>query len=198
MGAAGLLLLGMVGCEEQIEEREIAKGIESMPDASERATPSAPTIGTERPTDAGDSSTPWIVPDGWEIDPQERPMRLATLVITDVPTGPVEVAVSQFPGQVGGVLANVNRWRGQTGLGPVSEDELPGLLTRFGSEAASGYLLRIDGGETTMLAAGVYEAAAERTWFVRVTTDYETADAVEEQVFDFAKSIATRLSGADG
>jgi len=41
--------------------------------------------------------------------------------------GGAEVSVSIFPGQVGGVLANVNRWRGQLGLGAVAESDLAGM-----------------------------------------------------------------------
>jgi hypothetical protein len=38
--------------------------------------------------------------------------------------GGVEISVSEFQGSVGGVLANVNRWRGQLGLAPIAESEL--------------------------------------------------------------------------
>jgi hypothetical protein len=35
------------------------------------------------------------------------------------PDGKAEVTVSAFPGDTGGLLANLNRWRGQIGLEPV-------------------------------------------------------------------------------
>ena len=44
-------------------------------------------------------------------------MRLATL--TD---GQAEIAISAFGGNVGGILANVNRWRGQVKLPPVATE----------------------------------------------------------------------------
>ena len=34
-----------------------------------------------------------------------------------------------FPGDVGGTLANVNRWRGQAGLSPISQGELAASLS---------------------------------------------------------------------
>ncbi len=185
----GLICIGVTGCEEGVREREVPKGVESVPGPSVPATPSA-----EAPSTGDDPSEPWAVPAGWERDHLTRQMRYATFMINSAPGGPVEVAITRFPGQVGGVLANVNRWRGQTGLQPVSEDELDQLLTRFGSEDASGYLLRLDGESGTMLAAGVYEREADRTWFVRVTTSAQAADAVEEDVFDFARSMADALA----
>lgn len=93
-------------------------------------------------------------------------MRLATLVF-ESQSGPVEVAVTRFPGDVGGVLANVNRWRQQAGLTPVEDAE--GLITRFERPGFQGYWLRIEGEGQHTLAAGVFEASASQTWFARVT-----------------------------
>ncbi len=41
-----------------------------------------------------------------------------------------------------------------------------------------------------MLAVGVYEAAADRTWFVRATAPADAIDRVEPEVTAFARSIA--------
>ena len=37
--------------------------------------------------------------------------------------GQADVTISKFPGDVGGMVANVQRWRGQLGLSPGSADE---------------------------------------------------------------------------
>ena len=39
-----------------------------------------------------------------------------------------DMAITAFPGDVGGNLANVNRWRGQLGLQPIGEAELGSVL----------------------------------------------------------------------
>ena len=39
-----------------------------------------------------------------------------------------EIAVTVFPGNVGGLTANVNRWRGQIGLAPLAPAELEANL----------------------------------------------------------------------
>lgn len=51
----------------------------------------------------------WTVPEGWSAGP-DRPMRLGTLLASD---GTTECAITAFPGEVGGIEANLRRWLGQ-------------------------------------------------------------------------------------
>jgi hypothetical protein len=88
------------------------------------------------------------LPEGWTLDPTPRPMRVATYIITD-PGGPVEVALTRFPGDTGGVLGNINRWRQQVGLGPVTEAELPATVRSFAE--GRGYGVEIENGDRTLL-----------------------------------------------
>src|SRR5690349_3907522 len=61
----------------------------------------------------------WDTPEGWRAVIADQPMRVATFRAG--PGDGVEVSVTAFPGDVGGLLANVNRWRGQVGLAPAQE-----------------------------------------------------------------------------
>jgi hypothetical protein len=71
-----------------------------------------------------DGSTPSVgsssLPAGWEQDPNPSPPRLAAYRIASG-DGNAEVTITRFPGDTGGLLANINRWRGQVGLEPVAE-----------------------------------------------------------------------------
>lgn len=87
-------------------------------DAMMRATPV---------TTADGPGLAWTAPAHW-TDGGERSMRKATFVITGEDGATAELAVTAFPGNVGGNLANVNRWRQQLGVAPVSEAELGRLL----------------------------------------------------------------------
>src|SRR5688572_3030443 len=60
----------------------------------------------------------WELPEGWKLDDKPAPMRFATILIPAEPK-PLQLTVSKFPGDVGGTLANINRWRGQIALPPV-------------------------------------------------------------------------------
>ena len=173
-------------CDEaRIEEHHVNKGVESVPAPADDAVLDQNGAGvTEAVTDQ-----PWVVPPGWLLDPEPRSMRLATYRVQDT-EGPIEVALSRFPGRVGGELANVNRWRGQLGLGPIEADELESILTRFEAPGFAGYEVQLVSGTGAMLAAGVYEQSEDRTWFVRTTVAPEAVDRLAPQVFGVARSIA--------
>jgi hypothetical protein len=180
-----LFFVALTGCERESMDNQV----ESVPAAEAE---------TEAPEGAADTEAkqpatpdlPWTVPDGWTEDPAPRQMRLATYIATDT-TGPVEVAVTRFSGRVGGDLANINRWRGQMGLTPISEADLSQAIVRFTAPGYDGYEARIESPSGVMLAAGVYDESIDQMWFVRATLpDTEVADRIETDLFGMARSIA--------
>ncbi len=186
-------LLIFAGCKsEEVRVYDAPKG--SQPISGEtgerqQATTQVPPAQSRAETTPASNDRPWLVPDGWEESDENPPMRYATFFAPG-PTGPVEVAITQFPGDVGGDLANVNRWREQIGLSTITPVELPESFERtFQNDGFDGKVLHLQGEQTHMLAAIIKEDAANRTWFVRVMTDSETAYAVKEAVFDFSQTF---------
>jgi len=183
-----LLILGAAvgGCDQRgIEEHTVPKGVEP--------TVAAPVAPVETPgADPGESASgigePWHLPDGWRRLDGSRPMRVATFAV-EIGDRTVEIALSRFAGQTGGVLANVNRWRGQLGLDPIGEGDLEGAINRFESPGFGGYWLRIEGESDYMLAAGVHDQSADQTWFVRASGSAEVMDGVESDFIAFATSF---------
>ena len=45
--------------------------------------------------------------------------------------GESDLSITAFPGDVGGELMNVNRWRGQVGLPPIRQEELESSVSRL-------------------------------------------------------------------
>lgn len=74
---------------------------------------------------ASTSGLGWSVPSGWTRAP-EKPSRLVTFYAGEEA---LECYVTVLPGDAGGALANVNRWRGQLELGPIDERELASAAT---------------------------------------------------------------------
>lgn len=185
---ASLLLIGVALCscrDERITTQQVPKGSEKIVGELEDSAP----------VTASEALRIWRLPEGWSEVPATSAMRLATLMV-EVPGGdPVEVAVTSFPGDVGGDLANVNRWRGQMGLEPLAQENLEAALDRFSSPGYAGYFLRIDGATGTMLAAGIRDVKGGRSWFVRIMTDPATATALQDHVRAFAASFGA-ASGA--
>ncbi|NDV63104.1 hypothetical protein G0Q06_11625 [Puniceicoccales bacterium CK1056] len=61
------------------------------------------------------------IPEDWTQQPPSQ-MKLLSFKAGTPPELMAECAVSAFPGDVGGRLANINRWRRQVGLGPTTEE----------------------------------------------------------------------------
>jgi hypothetical protein len=72
----------------------------------------------------------WTAPASWQSK-QASSMRKATYVISGDGGATAELAVTAFPGDVGGDIANVNRWRGQVGLDAVSDAEAAAAIQRI-------------------------------------------------------------------
>ncbi|MFW6060863.1 MAG: hypothetical protein ACODAQ_11835, partial [Phycisphaeraceae bacterium] len=206
-------LLSGLGCsEDPFEQYTVPKGSERIAEARSTDVPrqreQTPSADGEQRSDARspgssdakgttiDEEAAWVVPEGWRVLEASRPMRVATFVVDDQ-AGPVEVAVTRFAGDVGGVLANVNRWRGQLDMEPIGEADLDELLTRFERPGFKGYLLHLRGPRQHMLAAGIHEPGEDRTWFVRVVAAEAVARRVKREVFAFARSFGTAKASRD-
>lgn len=129
----------------------------------------------------------WILPAGWRELPGSG-MRVATLI----PPGPgkVEVTVTAFPGDVGGELANVNRWRGQIALPPIEEAGLikarQSLVSKAGMVALYDFTSE-DGKKTRLIAGTIF--ASDSTWFFKLMGDDEPASAARPAFVSLLRSL---------
>ena len=109
------------------------------------------------------------LPGHWSLRPADPPRLASFDVRGDAYTA--EVAVTRFPGDVGGELANVNRWRRQIGEPPLSSlDGQESVAFPFGGGAAK--LLPIvkpqpNADDPAILVAFIPRAT--ETWFVKMT-----------------------------
>ena len=65
----------------------------------------------------------WVLPEGWEEGKQSS-MRLASYNVPLSGGGVGDFSLVQLGGVAGGVMANINRWRGQIGLGDATPEEI--------------------------------------------------------------------------
>jgi hypothetical protein len=133
----------------------------------------------------------WEIPAGWKQQAGERPMRVATFNAGADATA-IEIAVSTFPGDAGGLLANVNRWRGQVGLAPVTNETLAPTLSEAKSPGFTVYTMRLAGAAKHMLGAVITDDAQQRTWFIKATASEAAAGAHEAAFIAFAKSFKNK------
>ncbi len=178
----------LTGCDQdQIQSYRAPK--DPPPAARAGTRQPAAAVGQRRRMD-------WTVPQGWRTSNKESPMRVATFEAGDGPQQ-IEIAVSMFPGETGGLLANVNRWRGQLGLDPIEEDQLIEHLTPFANTGVRGVTLDMTGpgGEPTadqpaqrMIAAIIYDEQGFM-WFVKTMADPGVLSQYKDQVVAFAGSF---------
>jgi len=118
----------------------------------------------------------WTAPKGWKDVPGSG-MRVATLE-PPAAHGKAEATVTAFPGDVGGELANVNRWRGQIALPPLAEADLPAarraVRCRLGEIAV--YDFTGGGAKPTRLVAGMISVGGT-TWFFKLMGEAEAVAA---------------------
>lgn len=129
----------------------------------------------------------WSTPRGW----QERGgdgMRMATLVPPG--RGRAEVTVVALPGDVGGELANVNRWRGQLGLEPLEPAALEAARLRLDSRAGpvSVYDFTSAGPSKTRLVAAAVRVG-ETSWFFKLMGEEAAAAAARPAFLELLKGL---------
>ncbi len=123
----------------------------------------------------------WELPEGWTELPAGG-FRVASFQIEG--DTPLSVAITRFPGDVGGLHANVNRWLGQVGLGPVSPDEVDSVAEKLDVGDLEVRIVDAKGEQQRLLAALVPGDA--ETWFVKVSG---APDAIESAVESFRRFV---------
>jgi len=145
-------------------------------------TASAPPLAPAPDLAAADNSgrPKWSTPPTWQ-EQKPGPMQMAKYLAPSA-AGKAEVTVSMLPGAAGGLLPNVNRWRGQIGLPPVAESELPGMLTRLELSGAEGVVVDMTASQSKRrLVAGIV-TVADNKWFYKLMGD-DAAVAQERPAF---------------
>jgi len=68
------------------------------------------------------SQDKWFIPEGWEPG-KKSSMRIGSFSVQDGNDSSLDISVTAFPGDLGGLLPNVERWLGQIGLNPGKEQQ---------------------------------------------------------------------------
>ena len=148
--------------------------------------PGAPAGGTMPPAAAGDGSVTWTLPAGWAVATGNS-ARYATLAVTGQDGSVGEIAISHFPGDVGGDLANVNRWRGQIGLEPIDEAALATSVSKVIAGPKTMQIVDATGPQTRC-AAGWVKHGGE-TWFFKFTGPDALVGAEKAKFTAYLESI---------
>ena len=138
---------------------------------------------------AGDKPT-WIVPAGWQ-EGELAQFLVDRFVIKGGGSATATVNVSQLAGDGGGLLPNVNRWRKQLGLEPVTAADLAKLDTL---ETPSGKAAVVEISGTDMRSqqpaqlVGVVLPVNGQTWFYKLAGDAAVVAQQKAALLKFVQS----------
>lgn len=137
-----LVLLVLSGCRDrEITAYRAPKDPVAAPPGPAEATElpaDHPPVGNQAGGDTtmanatvptGSDSLTWTAPTHWTAKPV-GPMRKGSYAITG-DGAEADLSITAFPGDTGGLLANINRWRGQISLPPLASDQLEANLTHL-------------------------------------------------------------------
>lgn len=133
----------------------------------------------------------FVMPEGWRVGPPKT-MRLLTL-LPPQDFNDADLAVSKWPGDVGGFAANVTRWARQAGTTPKSlkRADYP-QITVDGKDAAWIKLVG-EGGGNAILAVWVPRGEnldrPTETWTFKLTCKADQVDKLEAAVKAWAESV---------
>ena len=107
--------------------------------------------------------------------------------------GKAEVTVSAFPGPAGGLVANVNRWRGQLGLKPVGQSEAEKLVASLDVMGGKAMLVDMNGqhpetGQKIRLISAIVPREG-LTWFYKLMGDEAAAGREKAAFIRFVQSV---------
>lgn len=176
---------------------KVAETSAATPSAPVAAAPSQPAPA---PTDMANTAVrtasgpepKWTAPTHWQSVPASA-MRKATYRVTGDAGAIAELAVTAFPGDVGGELANVNRWRGQLQLSPIGEAELPTAVSRLNVNGHSVAIVELTGGTAAapQRLLGAFLPVGGATWFFKFTGPPDLIAREKNAFLDLVKSIQT-------
>jgi len=191
-----IILGSLVGCDRAEptaykipkETREV-----SMPMAPAATGPAMASTGTPGMTvlpgmaEAADEAGTilYTTPEGWTDLPASG-IRKAHLQVSDE-NGSADLTITTFPGDVGGNLANINRWRGQIQLDPITEADMANVAKPTAIFNHGALYVTLDGGVDSILAAIL--PFHGYTWFIKLQGSSATVFANESKFQDFLNSV---------
>lgn len=145
---------------------------------------SAPSSGQAKPN--------WQVPSDWKEVPAGQ-FLVAKFALPGGGGEPAAVNVSMAAGDGGGLLANLNRWRGQLGLAPVAEADLATQVQSLDLPGGKATLTDISGqdartGQKARLLAVVVPQSGD-TWFYKLMGNAQVVQQEKDAFLKFVQGV---------
>ena len=130
----------------------------------------------------------WEIPVNW-IEKEPSSMRLASF---DIPYGDslADISITNFSGDGGGLLANVNRWRRQLELDPISIEEINNSILNGSSKLGEFKYIKIINNlkQSSAFLCAILEIK-NSTVFVKLNASVNGINQLEEEFLLFCSSF---------
>jgi hypothetical protein len=131
----------------------------------------------------GERASAWVAPSHWQRAAGDAMVAVSYSASTEA--GEAKIVAMSLRGDGGGVLANVNRWRGQVGLSPIESSPPADNLHAPGSTLTD--VARADGSDRVV---AVIVPAGSGTWYFRLRGNSASVER-ERSAFDaFVRAAA--------
>ncbi|AWT59087.1 MAG: hypothetical protein DF168_00264 [Candidatus Moanabacter tarae] len=193
------LILCLFGCgKPEVTYYEIPKEERTGPSSGKGSTrlPEGHPIPKEtQPDSATPLSQPfWEVPDSWNPGPAS-PLRVASFMVNDTGGQTAEITITTFPGDVGGILLNINRWRRQIGLDSIPADEVSNYLTEVDFAENRFHLIDLHNTiesqgkphpQNSLIAMLSHQ---DNTWFFKISGDTILVEKQRKPFLEFLETV---------
>lgn len=123
LASMALLTLVWQGCKrDEVQVYQAPKDLPPPASSTATAASNEPGAGGSHPD--GAQSPPWVTPEGWQAVPSNGGMRLASYAIQGSDGRTASVSVVPLGPEASDVLENVNRWRRELQLAPITAGEV--------------------------------------------------------------------------
>ncbi len=159
------------------------------PDIGGATTPAAPLPGGMGAGMAGGPGLTWTAPAQWTAKPLSS-MRKGSYAVTGADGATADLAITAFPGNVGGEVANVNRWRGQLQLTPLPDADAAASITHLAVNGLDiGVVDIVNAATPAQRLHGAMIPYQGATWFFKLLGPDSVVGPQHAAFLEFLKSV---------
>jgi len=155
--------------------------------------PNAGMEGAAQPAVTAGMALTWKAPAHWKAKPAGAVRKGSYAVLGSAGTE-ADMAVTAFPGDTGGLVANVNRWRAQVGLEPQSAAQIEASIQHVDLSSLHSDVVELAGksGDAPVRLLGAIVPHQGQTWFFKMTGPDALVAAEKPAFMAFLQTIAPR------
>lgn len=179
------------GMDGQMPEGHPPVGGNQMPEGHPPIAPGA-LAAAEGPAGMAQSAAlSWEAPSDWQAKALGQ-MRQGSYTVKGENGTELDLSIFVFPGAAGGLVENINRWRGQISLPPIDKNALADETSALKTDSGLDLIivdLRGTGGESIL---GAILTQGSQSWFFKLKGPSTLAQAKKDSFLAFLKTVKTR------